>query len=122
MIRYVRIALGKIFSFFDRVSTPASRVRPLEYQARVDRETAKLALYDMEYCPFCIKTRRAIKQMGLKIESRDVQKNPKFKDELIREGGMLQAPCLRIVKDDESVQWMYESSDIIRYLNERYAE
>jgi glutathione S-transferase len=29
-------------------------------------------------------------------------------------------PCLRIEKEDGSSEWMYESKDIIAYLDERY--
>jgi len=29
-------------------------------------------------------------------------------------------PCLRIDKDDGSVQWMYESNDIIAYLKREF--
>jgi len=35
---------------------------------------------------------------------------------LIQGGGKTQVPCLRIEQSDGSVEWMYESNDIIRYL------
>jgi len=122
MIRQGRSALGKVLLFFDRLTSPQSVTRPAEYQEKVNRDVQKLALYQFESCPFCIKVRRAMKRMNLPIELRDVQENENFKNELVREGGMHQVPCLRIQKEDGSVQWMYESSDIIRYLAERYSE
>ncbi|HAI96784.1 MAG TPA: glutaredoxin, partial [Methylococcaceae bacterium] len=35
-------------------------------------------------------------------------------------GGKLKVPCLRI-EEDGKVSWMYESSDIINYLEDRFA-
>jgi glutathione S-transferase len=37
---------------------------------------------------------------------------------LIEQGGHSQVPCLRIETTDGSVQWMYESDDIIAYLQQ----
>ncbi len=64
-------------------------------------------------------TRSAIKRLGIEIEIRDTMKNPKHRQTLFSEGGMTQVPCLRIEKED-SVEWMYESADIIAYLNRRF--
>jgi len=36
--------------------------------------------------------------------------------DLIAGGGKGQVPCLRIEHENGSVEWMYESVDIIRYL------
>ena len=121
MIKLIRAILGKLIILFDRMTPPKSLVRP-KYQARIDKEMQKLSLYQIEACPFCIKVRRAMKQMNLNIELKDIQRNETSKKELLEGGGMYQAPCLKIRKDDSSVQWMYESSDIIRYLRERYSE
>ena len=41
--------------------------------------------------------------------------------ELIEQGGQYMVPCLRIEKEDGTAQWLYESTDIIRYLTERFA-
>jgi glutathione S-transferase len=42
--------------------------------------------------------------------------------ELIEQGGKRQVPCLRITKEDGEVEWLYESKEIRRYLQERYGE
>jgi glutathione S-transferase len=39
---------------------------------------------------------------------------------LVNQGGKLQVPCLRIEKDGK-VEWLYESSSIINYLNDEFA-
>lgn len=36
---------------------------------------------------------------------------------LMQGGGKTQVPCLAIEQSDGSVEWMYESDDIIRYLS-----
>jgi len=36
---------------------------------------------------------------------------------LLQGGGKTQVPCLRIEQEDGSVEWMYESNDIISYLS-----
>ena len=85
-----------------------------------DHDATGLSLYQYNYCPFCIITRRAIKRLGLNIEIRDTLKEPKYRKELIAEGGMSQVPCLRI-ENNCSVEWMYESRDIIKYLEDRFS-
>ena len=54
---------------------------------------------------------------GIKMPLRNIQTNRTFRDELIEGGGKAQVPCLRIENDQQEVRWMYESDDIIRYLN-----
>ena len=76
-----------------------------------------LALYHLEYCPYCRRVRDALAGMKLAIELRDVDASQRHADELIAGGGKDQVPCLRIQQPDGAVQWLYESSDIIAYLN-----
>jgi glutathione S-transferase len=40
----------------------------------------------------------------------------------VAEGGKFQAPCLRIGDPDHPPQWLYESSAIIHYLQQRFSE
>ena len=122
MMKLVRKVLGATILFLDRISKPKGLVRPPEYQTKVDQQTQKLSLYQFEQCPFCVRVRRVIQELSLKIELRDTQKNPQFHEELLKGGGTIQVPCLRIEKDEGSVQWMYESADIIRFLRERFSE
>jgi glutaredoxin 2 len=95
--------------------------RSAEAQAEVDKQTESIALYHFQMCPFCVKTRRQIHRLGLNIENRDARYDEKWNQELIEEGGKYQVPCLKITKDDGSVEWMYESTDINNYLEKRFA-
>jgi glutaredoxin len=137
----LRFVIGRVILFFDWLFTPQSMQRPVEAQRLVDQATAGLILYQLPACPFCVKVRRAIKRLGLKIEIRNVDREANFREELVREGGKFQAPCLRIDenaaqtpisggdrgvsqahegKECNQVRWMYESSDIVAYLDRRF--
>ena len=119
-MRLVRWLLGRILTTLDWLTRPALPQRPAAEQARLDRATAGLALYQFQACPFCIKVRRAMRRLGLNIELRDARNDPGHKQTLIAEGGRYQVPCLRIPEADGSVRWLYESDEIISYLRARY--
>jgi hypothetical protein len=40
---------------------------------------------------------------------------------LLEGGGQVKVPCLRITNADGNVEWMYESDDIISYLQKNFA-
>ena len=73
-------------------------------------------LYHLSGCPFCIKVRVMMWWLGVKIPLRNIAANPEYRHELIAGGGKEQVPCLRIEHGDGQFRWLYESSDIIRYL------
>jgi glutaredoxin 2 len=79
-----------------------------------------MKIYHFKQCPFCVKTRRSIRRLGLNIETRDARNDPLWNSELINEGGKYQVPCLRLLKDDGSMEWMYGSDNIIQYLDKRF--
>ena len=57
-----------------------------------------------------------MKRMSLNIELRDAKDNAEFRQELESEGGRIKVPCLRIEDKNGKYTWLYESSDIIQYL------
>ena len=118
-MRFIRFVLGKIILFLNALFSPRSLQRPPEKQTLIDHETRNMVLYQFDACPFCVKVRRAVKRLNLKIELKDATE-PKIADELLKGGGELQVPCLRIADSQGAYQWMYESSDIIKYLTEKY--
>ncbi|MGO2012501.1 MAG: glutaredoxin family protein [Pseudoalteromonas sp.] len=115
-MKIVRWILGNLILFFDFIFTPRSKKRPAEVQALLDEKTEQFKLYQFKACPFCVKVRRSIKRQGLKIETRDAKGNEQFRQELLEQGGKVKVPCLRIEKDSQ-VTWLYESNDIIAYLD-----
>ena len=120
-MQVIRWILGRIILLINFLTPPRGVKRPAEQQAQINSETKSLALYQYQACPFCVKVRRALKRNNLNIEIRDAKRSEQFKQELINGGGALKVPCLRIEEGGE-VKWMYESSDIITYLESRFAE
>lgn len=121
-MKIVRWILGKIILLIEALFSPNGIQRSPEAQAKFDQQTARLSLYQFKACPFCVKVRFAIKRLGLNIETRDAKDNFQHKKELVEQGGQQMVPCLRIEKGDGNSQWLYESSDIIRYLTERFSQ
>ena len=76
-------------------------------------------LYQYESCPFCYRVRRFLDDAGIRIETRDVLRDPEARRELLTGGGRATVPCLRIDRAGET-RWMYESLDIIDYLRRRF--
>lgn len=78
-----------------------------------------LTLYVKTGCPFCGKVKDRIAELG--IENQIEEKNIRDESvvaELIEKGGKQQVPFL--IDGERGVE-MYESDDIIAYLNEHYA-
>ena len=120
-IQLIRKILGSIILFFNWLFSPKGVERETEQQAKIDELTKKLKLYQFNACPFCVKVRRAMKKLSLKIEIRDAQNNEKFRQELAAQGGKIKVPCLRIEEGENQYTWMYESNDIIAYLKKHFA-
>lgn len=83
--------------------------------------TESYVLYHYDGCPFCARVQRYLRQRGITMPQRDILADPAARRELITGGGRPTVPCLRITAADGSVRWMYESLDIIDYLESRRA-
>lgn len=116
----IRFILGNLIMLIDWLTRPKPMKRDASDQQRIDAETATMSIYQYQMCPFCVKTRRQAHRLGLNIELRDAKTDP-WKSELLSEGGKQQVPCLRMEKEDGSVEWMYESTDINAFLTSRYS-
>jgi glutaredoxin len=119
MLKALREGLGRIIVFINFITKPKKIIRTDAAQKLVDKETEGFSLYQFYACPFCIRTRRAIHRLNINIEFRDAQNDPKYRQELLAEGGAIKVPCLRIEEKGKTI-WMYESVDIIAYLNKRF--
>ena len=115
----VRWLLGRIILTLNFIFTPKKRKRPSDEQAKIDSETELLTLYQYKACPFCVKVRRAMRRQGLNIATLDAKQDD-HQQILVEQGGKAKVPCLRIEENGET-RWMYESSDIISYLDTRFA-
>ncbi len=94
--------------------------RTPEERSRLVEEAAGLSLYCSPWCGYCRIVERSIRLLGLEIEVRDVASEPGAHRDLVEGGGRGQVPCLRI-EEDGTVQWLYESREIVSYLHRRFA-
>src|SRR5438093_13699130 len=76
-----------------------------------------LELYDFEACPYCRKVREVLCELDLDYLAHPVAQGSGRRAGLVRRGGKMQAPYL---VDPNSGAELYESDDIIGYLNASY--
>jgi glutaredoxin len=119
--RTLRLVLMPFMLLWAKLAMPKGMVRSAEEQQQIDLECRQLALYHFKTCPFCIKVRHEMGRLSLPIELRDAQHDPAHRTALEQGGGKIQTPWLRIIDAQSQVQWLYESGDIIRYLQQRFA-
>ncbi len=54
---------------------------------------------------------------GIDIPMRNTVMDVSAYRELVTGGGRAMVPCLRIERDEGQVEWMYESIDIMRFID-----
>lgn len=119
--RTVRLITGPLILLIDFITSPRGVKRSDTEQEKIDQQTRNLVLYQFKTCPFCIKVRRHNKRLSLNVEMRDAQHNQEYRQELLQGGGQIKVPCLKIIDEQNNVKWMYESDDIVSYLDKRFA-
>jgi len=120
IVKMVREGLGRLFIFISNLTLPEQQQRDPRQQAAVDAATQKLTMYQFYACPFCLKVRRHVYRLNLKMGYADAQNNPVDRQALQQQGGKIQVPCLRI-EENNQVSWLYESDAIISYLNQHFS-
>jgi len=120
LLKIFREGVGGLMAFVSWLTSPRKIKRSPEEQQRVDAIAKNMSMYQFFACPFCIKTRRTVHRLNIPLEYRDAQvRGGEHRTTLEKEGGQIKVPCLRI---DEAGQttWLYESNDIIAYLNKTF--
>jgi len=120
LLKILREGLGRVIVFVSWLTLPKPIQRAAEDQQRVDEKAKNLALYQFYACPFCVKTRRAIRRLNVPIEIRNATEGSPWRSELEEKGGKVQVPSLKITDNNGSERWLYESDDIIRYLEKEF--
>ena len=82
-------------------------------------QLAPLTLYNMEGSPYCRKVREVLSELDLKHIVRNVPKGSPKRSELAARGGKVQVPYLI---DPNTGREMYESDDIVAYLELQYGQ
>jgi glutaredoxin len=117
----LRVVLGPVMLFKERVTRPAGLVRLQTEQDLVDRQCESLVLYHYKTCPFCMKVRQEMRRLSLPIQRIDAQAEGSDREALRQGGGLAKVPCLRITDAAGSTQWLYDSDKIVAYLRRRFS-
>lgn len=121
LLKILRESLGQLIVMINFITLPRKMKRSAEAQKQVNEQARKLSLYQFPRCPFCVRTRRIMHKLNLPIELRDASRGSAYRDELETEGGKIKVPCLRI-EENGSARWLYESKEIIAFLNNRFGD
>ena len=116
----IRWFVGKLILFIHSITLPKPILRKKIDQDKIDKETKYFTIYQFEACPFCVKVRRFIMKNSLQINLKDAKNNKTFKSELVNEGGKHKVPCLKIAKKYSKTIWLYESTEIIKFLKKEF--
>ncbi|MGR5252322.1 glutaredoxin family protein [Vibrio astriarenae] len=119
-MKFIRIILGKLILLLNFIFRPSGVKRAPDAQQAADEKAKDLTLYQFEACPFCVKVRREIKRQSINLALKDAKNDEVARQELLEGGGRVKVPCLKITKHGEET-WMYESSDIVAYLQKEFA-
>lgn len=119
-MKAVRWILGLIVMALHFLTLPRRGKRTPQHQQQVEEALRSHSLYQLPTCPFCVKVRRAMRRLNLPIELRDVRADGRHRQDLINGGGKMKVPCLRIDHEDGHSEWMYESDEIVAYLQRRF--
>jgi len=117
---FIRWFLARIILTVDFFFHPRGIKREVGAQNLLDKETDKLSLYQYAACPFCVKVRWSMQRNSLNVQTKDAKRHQQFAKELVTGGGQLKVPCLKIEENNGNITWMYESKEIITYLEERF--
>ena len=73
--------------------------------------TTRLILYETPWCPYCLRVRSVVRELGIAIEGRDVR-DLQHRAELVEARGLGTVPVLRLLGPDRD-DWVPESAEII---------
>ena len=119
--KLVHFLIGPLILAWELLASPKGIQRPAGEQQAIDQHTSKMVLFQFRRCPYCVKVRHAIKRLSLNIETHDVLREASAREQLLAGGGKVKVPCLKITNDQGNETWMYESTDIVRYLQQHFA-
>ena len=81
---------------------------------------ANLELYELQGCPYCAKVVDKLDELDLDYESHMVTGPKSERDEVAEVSGQRGVPVL--VDEENDVEGMAESDDIVAYLEETYGD
>ncbi|MFA9515787.1 glutathione S-transferase N-terminal domain-containing protein [Halopenitus sp. H-Gu1] len=81
---------------------------------------SNIVLYELPGCPYCAKVKQKLADLDLEYESRMVPRSHAKREEVKEVSGQTGVPVL--VDENNDVEGMAESDDIIAYLEETYGD
>lgn len=81
-----------------------------------------LELYQKESCPYCAKVRKKMEELDIDYICRTSLKGSKKREILKKLGGQEMIPFLVDTSEPNNLVMMYESEDIIAYLEKKYGQ
>lgn len=85
-----------------------------------ENKVPTLALYYHQSCGYCRWVLEEMDDLPIKdsVVLCDIRQHPEFAAELREKGGKQQVPCLKISRQGQHDEWMYESRVIVGFLRE----
>jgi len=111
--------INDVSSFAATIVRLGRGISPRVTAAQRNGSAPVLELYDFEACPYCRKVREALCELDLDYLAHPVAHGSPRRDRLIALGGKMQVPYL---VDGTTGTRLYESDEIIAYLNATYGE
>lgn len=105
------------------LATPAMAATPVTHDAKVQTASiakdAPLVLYYRDDCPYCWNVMSYLNDQHRELPMKEINSSEAISNELIIGGGKRQVPCLRIRENNgNKITWLYQSAEIIKYLDE----
>jgi glutaredoxin len=117
MIKQTAFSLTILTSLFFTLNPECSALESSKFSKQAtSKEKPQLLLYYTPWCPYSQKVLNYLTQIHKTVPMKNLQNDPKGKEELKKIGGKSQVPCLVI-----NGKAMYESADIIRWLSQNQA-
>lgn len=90
----------------------------------LEKENNMFELYEFVDCQYCERVRQTLKRLNIEYISRIVgsDEDDANRVKLLELGGRLQVPFLVDLTDPANPVMMYESGDIVKYLEEKFAK
>ncbi|MCK8828213.1 glutathione S-transferase N-terminal domain-containing protein [Natroniella acetigena] len=76
-----------------------------------------IKLYQFESCPYCVKVRRKLDQLGLDYEKVEVSRDRSQRAKIKELSGQIKVPVI----EDSDGTVVNDSAKIVEYLEEKYA-
>ena len=98
------------------LSKPVCRSLPI--QKKLDQKFKQFELYELKRCHDCSKLRRLMHKEQINIQTNNAEKYECYRNEILKGGGKVQFPCLKIRQADGSKKWIYGSEAIYNQLQQ----